>query len=272
MENDFTSIDKEDLISQLENLIGTRPLFYLKFCSKEKFAKDVCNGDLYGNTAEYFRKKEIESGIRGQGDRFEMILPIKTTDVSVYDIETGDLIALFEGGNAMLQINDDDLFPIVCFVGITLREMELIEADESHAVFQLPFSEEEYRNMEKQFGSYCVIVGASELEQHINSFCSDNKYDYIFDAVDYCRENRIERMQAYAKRSKNRFLYKNDDLRYQREYRLAVAVEMPDDHFLRVGKLKTARIIPSESLQNMDFSIKYVSHVKENVNGTEKTD
>lgn len=272
MENDCSSIEKENIISQLENLIGTRPLFYLKFCSQEKYAQDVCNGDLYGNTAEYFRKEELESGIRGQGDRFEMILPIKTTDVSVYDIETGNLIALFEGGNAMLQINDDDLFPIVCFVGITLREMELIEADESHAVFQLPFSDEEYQKMEQNFGSYCVIIGANELEHHINSFCRDNECDYIFDAVDYCRENRIERMLAYAKRSKNRFLYKNNDLRYQREYRLAVAIEMPDDHFLRFGKLKTAKILPSKLLQDEVFSIKYISHAKENVNGTEKTD
>ena len=29
--------DKEHLVSELEKLTGTRPLFYLKFCSEEKF-------------------------------------------------------------------------------------------------------------------------------------------------------------------------------------------------------------------------------------------
>ena len=89
MKNSLTQEEKDYLIGQLEELMGTRPFFYLKFCGEEKFAQDVCNGDFYGNTAEYFRKKEIESAERGQGDQFELILPLKTEKVSMFDYETG---------------------------------------------------------------------------------------------------------------------------------------------------------------------------------------
>lgn len=70
--------EKDYLIKEMDKLTNGRPLFYLKFCANEKFAQDICNGNLYSNTAEYFRQQEIESGERGQGDRFEAILSIKT--------------------------------------------------------------------------------------------------------------------------------------------------------------------------------------------------
>lgn len=271
MKSNLTQDDKDLLISQLEDLMGTSPFFYLKFCSEERFAQDVCNGDFYGNTAEYFRKKELESGERGQGDQFELVLPIKAEKVSMFDYETGNLVAVFEGGNAKFQYKDDDIIPIVCFVGIPIREMELIEADETHAVFQFPFSVEEYSTMKERFGPYCVVLSAKELEQRIDAICRSSECDYIFDAVEYCCQNRIDRMQAFVEGSKKRFLYKNEDLRYQREYRLAVAIEMPEDHFLHFGKLHNTKILPADALQNLVFSIEYVSRVKEDANGTEKT-
>lgn len=263
MKNKLTQEEKNFLIGQLEKLMGTKPFFYLKFCSEERFAQDVCNGDFYGNTAEYFRRKELESGERGQGDQFELILPIKTEKVSMFDYETGSLVAVFEGGNAKFQYKDDNVIPIVCFVGIPIREMDLVEADETHAVFQFPFSPGEYSKMKERFGAYCVVLSAKELEQRIATVCNKSECDYIFDAVEYCCKNRIDRMQAFVEGSKMRFLYKNEDLKYQREYRLAVAIEMPEDHFLHFGKLEGARILSSDALQNLAFSIEYNSYIKE---------
>lgn len=41
--------DKEHFVSELEKLTGTRLLFYLKFCSEEKFATDICEGRWYAD-------------------------------------------------------------------------------------------------------------------------------------------------------------------------------------------------------------------------------
>jgi hypothetical protein len=42
----ITPEEKKYLVEQIENLTSPRPLFYLKFCSCEKFAQDMCNGDF----------------------------------------------------------------------------------------------------------------------------------------------------------------------------------------------------------------------------------
>lgn len=259
----ITPEEKKYLVEQIENLTSPRPLFYLKFCSCEKFAQDVCNGDLYGNSAGYFRQREIETGERGQGDQFELLLSIQTKNITAIDNETGNIIFTAPKGVFKVQFKEDDLIPIVSFVGIPLGDMEIIDVDETHADFKFPFTDDEYQTMAERFGEYCVILGAKEIEAKITAYCNHFGYDYIFDKVEYCDQNTIDRMQAFNKSAKERFLYKNSDLDYQREYRLAVGVEMPEDHFIRIGKFNTAKVIKSDVLKNLMFSINYTSHTKE---------
>lgn len=252
--------EKEYLINQIEGLCGKRPLFYLKFCSCEQFAKDVCNGDLYANTPTYFREQEIKTGERGQGDSLELISCIEAQHITMCDCETGNVIMTSPGGSLKVQFKEDDSVPIVCFTGIPLSDMEIVEADENHADFFFPFSEEEFAKMEEKFGKYCVVICAREIENKIHSYCTTQNCDYVFDAIDYCPQNRIDRIQAFNNGSKERFLYKNEDLAYQREYRFALACEMPEDHFIRIGKLDKVAILETSALSNIKFTINYISH------------
>ena len=254
--------DRSKLVEQLESLAGRRPLFYLKFCSCEKFANDVCAGNLYANTPKYFREQEIKSGVRGQGDRFELISTTETQKITMCDIETGTVFLTAPKGTMRIQFKDDDVIPLVSFVGIPLSDMKLVYADENHADFVLPFSEEEYVSMKKNFGAYCVIINGREIESHIRKYAYSSNCEYIFDKIEYCHQQRIDRIQAFNKRDKERFLYKNSDLAYQREYRLAFGHKIPDDHFIRIGILENTKILRSEKLKDMYFSIGYTSHLK----------
>jgi len=58
--------------------------------------------------------------------------------------------------------------------------------------------------------------------------------------------------------SKTRFLYKNEDLSYQREYRFVAAYQMPCDHYIKIGRLTEAKIIKSSELKNIVLRIDYV--------------
>lgn len=255
----ITKEEKEYLIEQIEKLCGKRPFFYMKFCSCQKYAEDVSNGYLYANTPAYFREQELKSGERGQGDQFELISSIQAERITMCDSETGKVIATAPKGTLRVQFKDDDDVPLVCFVGIPLKEMIVVDADETHMDILFPFTDEEYLLIEKKFGEYCVVVGARELENKIHSYCDDKNCDYIFEAIEYCSQNRIDRIQAFNRCSKERFLYKNNDLAYQREYRLAVACDMPQDHFIRIGKLDNTTILETKSLRNMMFTIEYTS-------------
>ena len=70
----------------------------------------------------------------------------------------------------------------------------------------------------------------------------------------------MDRMQAFSKSAKERFLYKNKDLAYQREYRLVIAHELQIDHFVRIGKLDNTKILETEDMREFKFSIGYISH------------
>lgn len=254
--------EKNFLIEQIENLTSSRPLFYLKFCKCEKYAQDIYNGDLYGNTAEYFRRLELESGERGQGDQFELLLSIQAENMAVINKETGNVVFSAPKSIFRVQFTEDNLTPIVSFVGASLRDMEIINADETHVDLIFPFTDIEYKTMTERFGEYCVILDAREVEARIAAYCNYFRFEYIFDKVKYCNQNTLDRMQAFNKRAKERFLYKNSDLEYQREYRLAVARKIPEDHFIKLGAFYNATVINSIELKNLIFSIEYTSQPK----------
>lgn len=258
----ITPEEKKHLIEQIENLTSISPLFYLKFCSCESFAQDICNGDLYANTAEFFRQKEIETGERGQGDRFELQLSIQAENITAFDSETGHLVFTAPNSTFNVHFKEDDEIPLISLVGIPLGDMDILEVDESHTTFKFPFSNEEYDTMTERFGKYCVIIGGVELRNKIDISSKQSQYEYIFDQIEYCDQNRIDRIEAFNKSDKKRFLYKNCDLEYQREYRLALAIEMPEDHFIRLGKFADAHIVKAEKLKDLAFVINYKSHPK----------
>ena len=249
--------EKDFIIEEINRLTNGKPLFYLKFCSAEQFAQDICDGNLYGNTVEYFRQQEIKSGERGQGDRFETILSIQTNNITAIDRETGNIAFNAPKGTFTVQFESDKKIPIISFVGIPFQEMNILEADETHTSFTLPFTDEEYINMTSTFGKYCVILSGRELENRISAYCNAYGYDYLFDRIEYCDQNRIDRIEAFNKSAKERFLYKNADLSYQREYRLAIGMEIPDDHFIRLGAFSSAKCIESEKLKDLYYVVNY---------------
>ena len=111
---------------------------------------------------------------------------IEAQSIIMCDKETKEIVMAVPKGTLRFQFRDDDLVPMVSFVGMTLRDMKLVYADEKRADFLFPFTEEEYDSMVEKFGKFCVIVNGRELECHINYYCEENECDYIFDKVEYC--------------------------------------------------------------------------------------
>ena len=111
----YTEEERLLLVAELKKLSGPKPMFYLKFCGEERFAQDVCDGNLYSNTPEYFRKQELKSGERAQG-------------VVMTDSKTDEVILTAPRGSLRVQFKDDDVIPMVSFVGIPLEDMVLVDA------------------------------------------------------------------------------------------------------------------------------------------------
>lgn len=78
----------EKVIRQLEKRLGTGPIFLLKFCNCKRYAEDVCEGKLYANTIDYFRKIEEQDGERGQGDKNEAVLTLRSNVIKFIENKT----------------------------------------------------------------------------------------------------------------------------------------------------------------------------------------
>ena len=114
--------------------------------------------------------------------------------------------------------------------------------------------------MEKKFGKYCVVIDGNELDEKLSKYRKKYGFDIMFDSVKYCVNNSLDRMQAFNKGIKERFFYKDNDLSYQREFRLVVDREIPDDHYIKIGKVSNATILNSEKLKTIKFTFYYSSH------------
>ena len=75
--------------------------------------------------------------------------------------------------------------------------------------------------------------------------------------VTYCVSNFKEKAEAFANGYTDRFFFKDEDFAYQREYRLVLSREIPDDHFIKISSLKgKATVVKSEQLSNLCLCIK----------------
>lgn len=241
-----------DIIEEIEASVGKDPIVYLKFSKNRHFAENIIQGELFANTPEYFRQLEIKSGEHGQGDIHELLQIMQMTNIQFYDYVTKKLEFNFTNAKVTFQYKQDGTVPMVSFVGIPIRQMKIISHNETEVIFGFPFSDEEYKTIEEKFGSYCVIIEPKVLVEKIFMYCKELQLPYEFKKVNYCALNQKGRILSFAEPSVERFFYKDEDLSYQREFRLIIGTEMPSDHFIRIGSFgEKAKIIESKNLKDL---------------------
>ncbi len=252
--------EKNITIDDIDDSLRNEPIFYLKFTSKESYANDILDGKLYANTAKWFRDKELNSGEHGQGDKNELQYSMPLFSIRFTDPETGNFEFEIPQAKGRISFDRDDNIPIVCFVGIPLNEMKILYSTPNDLIFSLPFSEREFSEISKTFGEYCVLIEAKALNEAIEKYCQENSCEYILKKITYCASNYIEKAQAFANGCIDRFFFKDEDYAYQREYRLILSKNIPDDHYIRIGSLKEhARTVNSSILSNLCL----VAHLKD---------
>lgn len=80
---------------------------------------------------------------------------IEAQSIIMCDKGTNEIVMAVPRGTLRFQFMDDDLVSMVSFVGMTLRDMKLVYADEKRADFLFPFTEEEYDSMVEKLEILC---------------------------------------------------------------------------------------------------------------------
>lgn len=233
------------------------PIVYLKFAKRKKYAKDIKKGKLFTNTVGYFRQLGTE-GVQGQGDENEVLLSNTMSDIQLKKYNTKESVFNLSKANYTYKYDEDEKIPIVCFMGFTLSQIKILKRDETEVIFKFPFTEEEYEKMENEFGRYCVIIAAKTLNERIASYRCEQKIPVSFEGVKYCVPNCYDKAKSFFQPSVDRFLYKNEEFSYQREYRLVLDMTLPEDHYIDLGSFgENAEVIKSEKIKDKIFGYKF---------------
>ena len=180
------------------------------------------------------------------------------------DPNTNEVLMRFGESDAEIRYESDDKSCIFCMTGIPVRDMDILSVDEKTICLRLPFSKDDIKRIEDDCGRYVVLIGARDLELRVKYyFETEGKEAYVFEPIIYCVCNRLDRIRAFVDGSMNRFLYKDECFSFQREYRIATTKEVPDDHYIRIGILKSAKVFMTHELNEFIFAIEYESHLME---------
>lgn len=256
-----------DWFSNLSDLRpSNNPFVLLKFCGTEKRANDVKNGDLFANPVKYFIDLEKKTGNRGQGDKNENHHTITASSGEVYD-DNGHLIGYIEPNTDLEACYPQDMkIPIVCFMGFRLNEMIVSEDKQNSLIVTFPFTEAEIARLSEEFGSYCAVVSCKSLEKQLDIFETNNPIGKTIKVyhqmVDYYPANALERTIKFymgmIPGRKDELFVKDDDLTYQREYRVVFDAPLKSDKkgcSFPVGSPENAEVFDSIDIPKIRFTI-----------------
>ncbi len=252
-----------DIKKVLQDTFGEFPVFFLKFTGKEKFAEEFMNGRMYANTPKYFQELEISTGIRGQGDANELMYTMPCTGLKFYDFESKEFCFEIPKASGKIQYKNDLTIPMLCFMGFSISDMNIISCTDNQVVLSFPFTDDEYKNLKKAFGEYCVLFGAQTFIENLHRYSDNNNVSFILKKITYCESNYIDKAKAFFNGTSERFFYKDNDLSFQREYRLIFDMPLPADHYINIEPLNTdttrpnARVLKSDQLKELCLCITY---------------
>lgn len=246
-----------DVKQELKFFFGEGPLFYIKFTREEQWAKDILQGKLFMNKLEYYRNLELNSGIKGQGDKGELKAKIVPIEMSIKSNETNIVIPL-RAGRLEFELGEDKHKHIFCITGLTIDEMIIENYNESSVILRFPYIKNDIELLKSEFGKYVVILNSQRFETNIRETLDSSETGGIFGKFKYTVENSLERIQVFAKGSPERFMYKDLEFKHQKEYRLVLAENIDNNKVLSIGNLSDVGLIYElEEFLNFTISLNF---------------
>ena len=247
----------EELRDAFLEQIGRRPLLYFKITSKKEWAEDVVSGNLYTNPVKILRDIEAKQGRKGQGDIREVSLNSKNAKVTLIHHETGQIFHL-DTQNVRLEHTDDKNTPIFCVLGITINDVVIDHYDEESITFRLSLKEDEVQKFKQEFGDYSVLLFPQPFEYAIHKALNVQQIKGFFNAVRYSIPNSKERHDDFFNDNGKRFLYKDIEFSYQREYRLVLNKSIQEGEHFKVGSLAhCSKILMTDDLIDLSIKLMY---------------
>ena len=227
---------KEKYKKEFLDIYGDRIFVYLKFTKSEEWAKDIINGRLYMNPIGFYRDLELKDGMKGQGDSQELRLVSENIQIKLITHNPEKEIPL-DSKRVKFQYTNDQHTPIFCILGIRVRDLVVCDYDEQSIKVRFPFNASDVEHLKRDFGEFVVMVSPEGFECAVHNTLTSQNLNGFFKEVIYCDPDSLERQEDFLKGSIRRYLYKNIDFAYQKEFRLVLDEKITSGKFFDVGSL-----------------------------------
>ncbi|MBG0762419.1 hypothetical protein IY230_02175 [Acholeplasma laidlawii] len=228
---------KEDKIgwyNSFKERFEEEPLFLIKYCSEEKHAIDVSNGKIYVNNARFFVDLEKGSGIKGTGDKREMIADIPEGYMIQIRSETTEKPIEFlinKNVQVAITLNRDLDTTIYCTSAVKIPDINKVEINETKDKISFKFTVR-LDDMDISVYKYCTIIDSHKFYSSLNDFFSPLNIRWFGNKIAYTNDvsERFEVMKKFD--NAKRYFFKDSYFSSQNEFRIAIEMNMPSDNFI----------------------------------------
>jgi hypothetical protein len=235
-------MDKEELIE----LIEPNPVCFFKFSNKKDRLESLQNGNLYMNNLQFFIDLEKTTGIKGMGDKDEASNVMNDVEISLFHLETNELILKAPVRRTRFRINEYLQKPVFCLFSLKADKLEIISENDEEIVARIDFIEEQIESIIKDFGEYVLVLDAFPFVDRVKQVFDKNEYMYSARHITYSdfNVNDKERQKAYMNQDLSLFFQKDKSFEYQSEFRLIILNKNTDNAITEsIGDLKDMSVI-----------------------------
>ena len=231
----------ESIYKKMCEKYGDKPLVFIKFFEKIEYAQDFLSGKLYCNTPKYYQELENETSIRGQGDKNEGTLKFDHVigPISMTNNDTGEKYLVDVDSLSLRDSDLDSSTPIFCFMGLKISDFDIYSIADDDIVLKI--KDGEYlKKIIEDCGKYFVPFDSDDFEMRYNDFLvsspllsKDNKS--YFSEVIYS-DTTINKIIDISNNPIEIYKYKDRFFEYQKEYRLVIDMEIPENKIIDIGE------------------------------------
>lgn len=226
--------DKVGWYNSFKERFKEEPLFLIKYCSEERHAIDVSNGKLYVNDAKFYVDLEKESGVKGTGDKREMVADIpEGYKAKITSQLTGESVEfeINNDVNVSITMNRDLDTVIYCTTGVKIPDIDEVQIKETKDKIIFKFTKK-LDDMDIVSYKYCTIIKPVKFFKALTEYFSNKDIRWTGKFITYTDDfnERFEIMKKFG--NTNRYFFKDTYFSGQNEFRVAIDMKAPNNNII----------------------------------------
>ncbi|MCA1182428.1 hypothetical protein CHCC14600_4256 [Bacillus licheniformis] len=226
------------------------------------YIDSLVDGNLYMNNFQYFIDRELETGDRGVGDKYEVSNHYSDVYLRFYNNLTGELLGEGPADKVYSQKEEDKRRPVYCMFCLHSGNLNVVGEDDDWYYTELDLTKEEKEKMINEFNDQALLINPNPFIERVEKAGKEKGFILAKGLVEYddFSINSEKRIESY--RQQNRiFFWKDHFFKNQHEYRIVVTNterEVKDPLIFNIGNIDdiSYRVNAEQFFQDFQLQIK----------------